>query len=109
MVFILCAIFLLWNIDIRGYRSSRPQVFQKTRSAKFWKDLQGDSCAGVFFVEIAGACNFIKQETQAQVFSREFREISQSNLLIEHLWTATSEGSIKTAEVQKLSSTFFIY
>ena len=37
------------------------------------------------------ACNFIKKETLAQVFSCEFCEISKNNFFIEHLWTAASE------------------
>ena len=32
------------------------------------------------------ACNFIKKETLAQVFSRKFCEISKSTILTEHLW-----------------------
>ena len=33
-----------------------------------------------------GACNFIKKETLAQVFSCEFCEISKNTLFPEHLW-----------------------
>ena len=35
------------------------------------------------------ACSFIKNETQAQVFSCEFCEIFKSTFLTEHLWTIT--------------------
>ena len=47
-------------------RSSRPEVFRKT---------------GVLrnFAEISEACNFIKKETLAQVFSCEFCEISKNS------------------------------
>ena len=34
-----------------------------------------------------GACNFIKKETLAQVFSCEFYEISKKIFFAEHLWT----------------------
>ena len=37
------------------------------------------------------ACNFIKKETLAQVFSCEFCEISKNNFFTEHLWTTASE------------------
>ena len=36
------------------------------------------------------ACNFIKKETLAQVFSCEFCEISKNTFLTEHLWTTVS-------------------
>ena len=36
------------------------------------------------------ACNFIKKETLAQVFSCEFCEISKNTFFVEHLWTAAS-------------------
>ena len=34
----------------------------------------------------AEACNFIKKESLAQVFSREFCKIFKSPFLIKHLW-----------------------
>ena len=37
------------------------------------------------------ACNFIKKETLAQVFSCEFCEISKNTFFTEHLRTTTSE------------------
>ena len=36
------------------------------------------------------ACNFIKKETLALVFSYEFCEISQNSFFTEHLWTTAS-------------------
>ena len=39
------------------------------------------------------ACNFTKQETQAQVFSSEFWKKIKNNFLIEQLWT-TASGSL---------------
>ena len=36
------------------------------------------------------ACNFIKKETLAQVFSCEFYEISKNNFFTEQLWTNAS-------------------
>ena len=36
------------------------------------------------------ACNFIKTETLAQVFSYEFCEISKNTFFTEHLWAAAS-------------------
>ena len=61
------------------FRSSRPYVFCKkgVLSAKFTgKHL----CQSPFFnkVEDLQACNFIKKETVAQVFSCEFCEISKN-------------------------------
>ena len=36
-------------------------------------------------------CNFIKKETQAQVFTCEFCEISKNTFLTEHLWMTASK------------------
>ena len=36
------------------------------------------------------ACNVIKKETLAQVFSCEFCEISKNTFFAEHLWTTAS-------------------
>ena len=38
----------------------------------------------------AKACNFIKKETLAQVFSCEYCEISKNNFLTEHVWATAS-------------------
>ena len=81
MLFILCAIFLLWNIGIRGYRSSRVEVFHKNVFCEIlkkftWKRL----CRSIFFI-ISGRSNFMKQKTPARVFSVEYDENSQ-NILI---------------------------
>ena len=43
---------------------------------------QENNCAKVSF----SACNFIKKETLAQVFSCEFRQTSMNTFFIEHLW-----------------------
>ena len=54
-------------------------------------------CQSLFFNEVvlnkvAGslACNFIKKEALAQVFSCEFSEISKNTFFIEHLRAAAS-------------------
>ena len=38
------------------------------------------------------ACNFIKKEILAQVFSCEFCEISKNTFFTEHLWSTSSAG-----------------
>ena len=43
------------------------------------------------------ACNFIKKETLAQVFSCEFCEISKNTFFTEHLWTTASAGQKRKA------------
>ena len=48
----------------------------------------------LFFNKVVGlrpeACNFIKKETLANVFSCEFCEITKNTFFTEHLWTAAS-------------------
>ena len=43
-------------------------------------------CQGLFFNKVAGACNFIKKEALAQVFSSEFCQISKNTFFTEHVW-----------------------
>ena len=50
----------------------------------------------LFFNKIAGkACNFIKKETLAQVFSCEFCEISKNTFFTAYLWTTASVCCVK--------------
>ena len=56
---------------------------------KVSKNSQGNTCARVkLFNKVAGGvCNFIKKESQALVFFREFWEIFRSTFFAEHFWT----------------------
>ena len=48
-------------------------------------------CHSLFLNKVAGlACNFIKKETLAQVFSCEFCGISKNTFFTEQLWTTAS-------------------
>ena len=49
-----------------------------------------NTCARVSPVPESQACNVIKKETLAQVFSCEFCEISKNQFFAEHLWTTVS-------------------
>ena len=42
------------------------------------------------YMEMSEACNFIKKEALAQVFSCEFWEISKNTFFTEHLWATAS-------------------
>ena len=50
------------------------------------------------------ACNFIKKETLAQVFSCEFCEISKNTFFTEHLWATASERAKSVAITYSFSS-----
>ena len=68
------------------YRSSRPNVFCKKGAFKNFTKFTGKHLRqSLFLNKVAGlkpqACNFIKKETLAQVFSCEFCEISQNTFL----------------------------
>ena len=63
------------------FQKQPPEVFcEKRCSLKFFKTHRKTS----------KACNFIKKETLAQVFSCEFREIFKNIFFTEHLWVTTS-------------------
>ena len=58
-----------------------------------------------FSGDIGKACNFIKKETLAQMFSCEFCEISKNTFFTEHLWTTASKSyRPKTAACSKIVS-----
>ena len=63
---------------------------------------QENSCIRVsFLIKLqAEACNFIKKETLAQVFSCEFFEISKNTFFTQHLWATASisEMSLKVVK-----------
>ena len=72
-------------------RSSHPDVFcKKSVLGNFAKFTGKHQCQSLFFNKVVGlrpeACNFIKKEALAQVFSCEFCEISKNTFIIEHLW-----------------------
>ena len=58
------------------------------------RNLLENTCARFSFLIKLEACNFIKKETLARVFSCEFCEISKNTFFIEHLQaTASGKGS----------------
>ena len=66
------------------YRSSRPEEFCKKIVVRNLTEFTGKHlCQSLFFNKVAGqACNFIKKETIAQVFSCELCQIS--NMTFSH-------------------------
>ena len=49
-------------------------------------------CQSLILIKLqAEACKFIKKETLAQMFSREFCEIFNNTFFTEHLWTTASD------------------
>ena len=68
-------------------RSSHQMCSVKKVFLKVSQISQENTCARVsFLISLqADACNFIKKETLAQVFSCEFCEISKNTFLTEHL------------------------
>ena len=52
--------------------------------------------------KVGGACNFIKKETLALVFSCEFCEISKNTFFTEHVW-ATASNKIRVGGDQDYS------
>ena len=72
-------------------------VFYKKGVLKISQNSQESTCARVsLLIKLQPtACNFIKKETLAQVFSCEVCEIFKNIFLTEHLWTTASESLTK--------------
>ena len=71
-----------WN---RKFRSSRPEAFCKKSVLKNFAKFIGKHLFQRIFFNKALACNFIKKESRAEVFSCEFCAISKNILFTEHL------------------------
>ena len=101
----------------KGPRSSHPRC--STRKGIFrslTKFTEKDLCQSLFFnkatdlrLELYQACNFIKKEALAQVFSCEFCEISKNTFFTEHLWAAASGGPIILCSFMETFIDVFIY
>ena len=72
-----------------------PEVFCKKGVFKNFIKFTGNACARVSFLIKLHACNFIKKETLAQVFSCEFYEISKNTFFTKHLRATASEKLIR--------------
>ena len=67
-------------------RTSCPEMFCKKDVLKNFAKFAGKHfCQSIFFNKVE-ACNLIKKETLAQVFSCEFFETFKNSLIVEHLW-----------------------
>ena len=80
-----------------AYRSSHQRCSVRKGVLRNFTKFTGKHLRqSLFFNKVAGlrpeACNFIKKEALAQVFSCEFCEISKNTFFTEHLWTTTSIG-----------------
>ena len=79
-------------------RSSRPEVFcEKGVLRNFAKFTGKHQCQSLFFNKVVGlrpeACNFIKKEALAQVFSCEFCQISKNTFCDRTPLVAASAGA----------------
>ena len=92
-----------WKIDISTkviilirlirVRSSHQRCSMEKVLLEISQNSQENTCARVsFLIKLqALACNFIKKETLAQVFSCKFCKISKNIFFTEHLWTTASD------------------
>ena len=79
------------NLNLRSNRGSRPEVFCKKGALRNFTKFTGKHlCQSLFFRLVA--FNFIKKETLAQVFSREFCEISKDTFFYQTPQVATSRA-----------------
>ena len=64
-------------------------VLQKKVFSEIPQNAQENTCASLFFNQVAGR-NFITKETLAQVFSCEFCEHFENTFFTKHLWATAS-------------------
>ena len=75
------------SVNCSRLRNSHPEMFCKKDLLKnFAKNTRKQLCHSLFFESLrALACNFIKKESLAQVFSCKFFDIFKNTFFIEHL------------------------
>ena len=74
----------------KSYRSSHQRCSLKKGVLRNFAKLTGETpVSEPLFLQ--ASANFIKNETLAQVFSREFCKISKNTFFKEHLWMTDSE------------------
>ena len=71
--------------------AATKSVLCKKMFLEISQNSQENTCTRVSF--LIKACNFIKKETLAQVFSWEFCEIFKNIFFTEHLWTTASSSA----------------
>ena len=82
----------LWLIPYEEAATQR--CLQEKVFLEISQNSQENTCARVsFLIKLKAACNFIKKENLAQVFSCEFCEISKNTFFRENLWTTASVAS----------------
>ena len=74
------------------YRSSHRRCFVKIGVLRNFAKFTGKHLfGGSFLIKLQpGACDFIKKDSVAQVFSCKFCDISKNTLFLEHLRTTAS-------------------
>ena len=78
-----------WRSTIKTSMTKPPKFYRK----HLYRELEYRSTHRRCLVRegvMHEACNFIKKETLAQVFSREFCEICKNTFFAEHLWMTVS-------------------
>ena len=89
-----------------GTEAATRIVLWKKVLLEISQNLQENTRARVsFLIKLQEACNFIKKETLARVFSCEFCKISKNTFLTEHLWTTASHGN-NEMNASKLASKY---
>ena len=106
-------IFLLKVTEIHQelkYRSSRPDVFCKKVVLRNFAKFTGKHVyQSLFLIKLPEACNFIKKETMAQMFSCEFCEISRNTFSYRAPPVAASESRIHILILQLSSILSFAF
>ena len=88
---ILHAEVSLKRVCVQNRSCDRSCSMKKSVLRNFAEFTRKHLCHSLFLNKVAGlACNFIKKETLAQVFSCEFCEISKNTFFTEQLWTTAS-------------------
>ena len=79
-IYIFILYFLFFHVKGKTEAATRGALY-----LEIFQNSQENTCARVSFLIKVQACNFIKNETKAQLFSSEFCKIFKNSFFIEHL------------------------
>ena len=95
----------VWSVPGPPFRL--PLIAKRCAGDEVEKFAEKNLCRNCFINKVAGAaCNFIKKEAPAQMFSYELCKILNNTYFEEHLRTAASTFSFSSAQTAIWSASF---
>ena len=98
--------FYLFCANISTHQKQPPEVLYENGALENFAEFTGKHlCRSLFY---NASCNFIKKDTPAKVFSREFCEIFKNTFFTEHLWEIASININSRSSRSQISAKYVV-